>query len=182
MTFYVDATLMIASAVDGPRRDTCLGILDAVARGAEGRTSALALEQVWQVERSGRAGALNGLAEHAQRIFTPLLPVGEEAFARALGLHAPGLGTQERLHAGTCLAHEIATIVSADGAYDAVDGLRRVDPAHGEAVRRLLGAPAAEHHAGSSSPTPSSASSTLDTASRTSTQPRSSTSGASGGS
>jgi predicted nucleic acid-binding protein len=142
MSFFVDATVVLGAALGVPQRDACLQLLDAVARGAEGRTSPLVLEQVWHVERSGAAGALDGLAEYAQRIFTPLLPVGDEAFAHALGLQAPALETSDRLHVGTCRAHEIVTIVSTNRELDTVDGLRRVDPAHAEALRRLLDASA----------------------------------------
>lgn len=114
-------------------------MLEAVARGeADGRTSPAALEEVWYVERSGRAGSLEGLAFHAYTVFTPLLPVTDEAFRLALALRAPGLGPADLLHAGTCLAHEVEVVLSADAAFDGVRGLHRVDPLDARALRRLL--------------------------------------------
>jgi len=139
VTFFVDANVILYAATDGPARDPCLRILDAVAAGeADGRTSAAVLEEVWYVERSGRAGSLEGLAEHAYTIFTPLLPVTDEAFGLALSVGAKDLGPADRLHAGTCLAHRIDVIVSADSAFSGVRGLRRVDPLDARTLRRVL--------------------------------------------
>jgi len=139
VTFFVDANVLLYAATEGEYRPSCLGILDAVAAGeADGRTSASVLEEVWYVERSGRAGSLDGLAGRAYTVFTPLLPVTDEAFRLALSLRAPELGPADRLHVGTCLAHGIDTIVSADSGFAGVRGLRRVDPLDGRAVGRLL--------------------------------------------
>ena len=121
-------------------RDPCLAILDAIARGdAPGRTSTAALEEVWYVELSGRAGALDGLTAWLYAIFTPLLPVTDEAFRLALPLDAPGLGPNDRLHVGTCMAHGIETLVSADRAFDRLQQVRRVDPLDAQTIQRLLG-------------------------------------------
>jgi uncharacterized protein len=141
VTFFVDANVIVYAAVDGEYRDACVGLLDAIVGGADGRTSAAVLEEVWHIERSGRLGPLEGLAERAHRIFSPLLPVTDEAFARALAIDAPRLGTNDRVHAGTCAAHEIVAIATADRGFDAAPGLRRVDPLDGAAVRRLLRTP-----------------------------------------
>jgi predicted nucleic acid-binding protein len=99
---------------------------------------AAVLEELWHIERSRRRGRLDGLAERAYRLFTPLLPVSDEAFARALALDAPRLGANDRLHVGTCLAHGIERIVTADRGFDGVRGVRRVDPLDAAARRRLL--------------------------------------------
>ena len=139
MTFFVDANVILYAATDGPYRDPCLRILDAVTAGeTDGRTSAAVLEEVWYVERSGRAGPLDGLAAHAYTIFTPLVPVTDEAFGLALSLRAKDLGPADRLHAGTCLAHRIDIIVSADSAFSGGRGLRRVDPLDAKALRNVL--------------------------------------------
>jgi predicted nucleic acid-binding protein len=138
VTFFVDANVIVYAAVDGEYHDACVELLAAVVDGAEGRTSAAVLEEVWHIERSGRLGRLDGLAERAHQIFSPLLPVTDEAFARALLLDAPRLGTNDRLHAGTCSVHGIATIATADRGFDAAPGLRRVDPLDAGARRRLL--------------------------------------------
>lgn len=139
MTFFVDANVIIYAASEGPYRDPCVRVLEAAASGqADGRTSPGVLEEVWYVERSGRAGSLDGLAEHAYAIFTPLVPVTDEAFGLALSLRAQELGPADRLHVGTCLAHGIGAIVSADSAFSGIRGLRRVDPLDARGLGRLL--------------------------------------------
>jgi predicted nucleic acid-binding protein len=120
-------------------RQPCLELLRAVGAGdAEGRTSTAALEEVWFLELSGRIGDLTGLTSRAYDTFTPLLPVTDEAFRRALALESEQLGANDRLHAGTCLANGIEIVVSADAGFDRVRGLRRVDPLDAGGLRRLL--------------------------------------------
>jgi predicted nucleic acid-binding protein len=139
VTFFLDANVLIYSAVRSDYRDPCLKILAAIAAGdAPGRTSTAVLEETWYIELSGRAGPLDGLTERLFTILSPLLPVTDEAFRLALALEVPALGTNDRLHAGTCLANGIDTIVSADRAFDRLGGLRRIDPLDSEALRGLL--------------------------------------------
>lgn len=139
MSFLVDANVILYSALACEQQEACLRILESVVHGAPGRTSPAVLEEVWHIERRGRLGDLGGLTERAQRIFAPLVPVTDEAFAIALSLDRDArIGTNDRVHVGTCLAHGIASIVSADGGFDSARGLRRVDPLNARAVRRLL--------------------------------------------
>ncbi len=139
MTFFVDANVVLYAATAGPYRTPCLRVLEAVAAAkADGRTSPAVLEEVWYVERSGRAGAIEGLAAHAYTVFTPLLPVTDEAFDLALSLRAKDLGQADRVHVGTCLAHGIDVVVSADSAFSNLRMVRRVDPLDTKALRRLL--------------------------------------------
>lgn len=138
MTFFVDANVVLYAAVECEQHDACAEVLRAIVDGAEGRTSAAVLEEVWHIERSRRLGRLDGLAERAYRLFTPLLPVTDEAFAKALMVDAPHLGANDRLHAGTCLVHGIQSIVTADRGFDGVRAIRRVDPLDAGARRRLL--------------------------------------------
>jgi len=135
LTFFVDANVVIYSAVDCPLRAPCLAILEAVAGGqADGRTSTAVLEEVWHVELSGRAGALDGLAQRAYTLFTPLLPVVDQAFRIALSLDAAQLGANDRLHVGTCLAHGIDVVATADRDFDEVTAITRIDPLDPAAV------------------------------------------------
>ena len=139
MSFLVDANVLIYSAVDSEYRDPCLEILEAIATGSvDGRTSTAVLEEVWHIELSGRVGRLDGLARHTYTIFTPLLAVTDEAVGRALALKAPGLGANDRLHAATAAVHGLDVIVTADRAFDAVRGIRRIDPLDDRERRRLL--------------------------------------------
>jgi len=139
LTFFVDANVIVYSAVPGEYRDGCLEVLEAVARGeAEGRTSTAVLEEVWHIELSRRAGDLTGLTEHAYVLMTPLLAVTDEALQLALSLEVSELGANDRLHVGTCLVNGIDRVVSADRELDAVKAITRVDPRDHRARRRLL--------------------------------------------
>lgn len=140
MTFFVDANPILYSAVGGEPAASCLRVLEAVAAGeADGRTSPAVLEEVWHVAERRYPGRLDGLVESALTIFSPLLPVTEEALSYALSLDAPGLGANDRLHVGTCTGEGIGVVLSADRGFDRVDGIERVDPLDPDAVTRLLG-------------------------------------------
>lgn len=140
MTFFVDANVVVYSGVrDSSYREPCLEIMAAITRGeVEGRTSTAVLEEVWHVELSGRVREIDGLTARAYAILGPLLPVTDEAFRRALGLQAPALGANDRLHVATCLTHGIDLVVSADREFDSVPQIRRVDPLDGPARAALL--------------------------------------------
>jgi predicted nucleic acid-binding protein len=139
VTFFVDANVILYAAAESEYRGPCLRVLEAVAAGdVDGRTSAAVLEEVWFVERSGRAGRLDGLAARAYAVFTPLVAVTDEAFRLALDARAPRLGPADRLHVGTCRSHDIGILVSADAAFGRIRGIRRVDPLDTNALDRLL--------------------------------------------
>lgn len=139
MTFLIDANVIVYAAVPSRYRHACLEILAAVAEGrADGRVSTAILEEVWHIERSGRAGTIDGLARRAYLLFTPLLPVNDEIVARALDLDSSRLGANDRIHVATALVHGIDTILSADGDFDQVRALRRVDPLDDIERLRLL--------------------------------------------
>lgn len=142
MTFFVDASVIVYAASDSTYRTPCLRILEAVANGdADGRTSPAVLEEVWYIERSGRAGPLDGLAARAYAVFTPLLPVTDDAFRLALSVRKRELGPSDRLHVGTCRSSGLDTIVSADSGFAGLRGLRRIDPLDAAAIRRMLAGP-----------------------------------------
>jgi predicted nucleic acid-binding protein len=137
--FFVDANIIIYSAAPCAQREACLTVLDAIARGqSAGRTSPAVLEEVWYIELSGKAGDLSGVTRSAYTLFSPLLPVTDQAFSLALAVEAAGLGTNDRLHVGTCLASDIGIILSADASFDKVKDLRRVDPLNAKAVQELV--------------------------------------------
>ncbi len=139
MTFFVDANVILYSAVDGPGRAGCLKLLAAVASGkAQGQTSPAVLEEVWHVALSRDPDKFGGLARAALEIFSPLLPVTEAALVHALSIDHPGLGANDRLHLGTCAEHDIDVVLTADRAFDGLAGFERVDPLDPAAVERLL--------------------------------------------
>lgn len=142
--FFVDANILIYSGVPCAQRDACLEVLEAIARGhAAGRTSAAVLEEVWYIELSGKAGDLTGLTQSAFTLFSPLLPVTDQAFSLAMGLQGTAnLGPNDRVHVGTCMAHDVGIILSADAAFDSVKGIRRIDPLDTTARQQLVTAAA----------------------------------------
>ncbi len=141
MTFFVDANPIVYSATGGAAAANCLRVLEAVAAGeADGRTSPAVLEEVWHVAERHYRGRLEGLAPNALAVFSPLLPVTEQALVHALGLEAPSLGPNDRLHLGTCAAEGIEVVLSADRGFDGIGAIERVDPFDPGAVDRLLAA------------------------------------------
>lgn len=140
MTFFVDANVIVYSRTrSSPYHEQCADIVEAVARGdARGRTSVAALEEVWHAETSGKVGDLSGLTERAYAVFAPLLSVTDNVFRLALSTRRDGLGTNDRIHVATCITNDIRTIVSADAAFNGVEGLRRIDPLDRPAIRALL--------------------------------------------
>jgi predicted nucleic acid-binding protein len=139
VSVFIDANVVVYSVMDSPYRDPCLRLLQAVARGeVDGRTSTACLEEVWYLESRRRISGLDGLTQEAYAILTPLVPVTDEVFRRAMSLGALGLGTNDRIHAATCLAHDIHTIVSADAGFDGLRGIRRVDPVDESSLGEVL--------------------------------------------
>ncbi len=140
MRFFVDANVVVYSAVSCPHQQACREILHAIAAGtADGHISTAALEEVWHIELSGKAGSITGLTRRAHAIFSPLLAVTDEAFQIALSIRGGSVGSNDRLHAGTCSAYGIGVICTADAGFDTVAGLRRVDPLDQQAVSAMLG-------------------------------------------
>jgi predicted nucleic acid-binding protein len=96
------------------------------------------IEELWHLELSGRVPGLDGVAEAAFLLMRPVLAVTDEVVAAAFELEATGLGANPRIHVATCQVHGIPTVLTADRGFDAVPGLRRVDPADLPEVRTLL--------------------------------------------
>lgn len=137
--FFVDANVLAYALTDSPQRPGSEAIVRAVgARLVQGRTSTAVLEEILHLELRGRPRLPARAAADYFALFSPLVPITDEIFERALALELPDLGTNDRVHAATCLEMGIRTIVSADAAFDTVRGLRRVDPLDTRAVDRLL--------------------------------------------
>ena len=140
MIFFVDANIILYAATEDPRSESSLALIEAIRDGrAEGRCSPAVLEEVWHLELSGRLGIPGGQTERAAEMFSPLLPVTEEVFRKALTLEADAdIGANDRVHVATCLVNGIETIVSADRDFDRFDEIERIDPADQEAIKRLI--------------------------------------------
>lgn len=137
--FFVDTNVIVYANASGKYQESCRRVIESVALGrGDGRTSVSVIEELFHLELSGRLGQAGGLALDAVDLFTPLLPVRESTIRSAVEMRAKEIGANDRVHAAVCAEHGIATIVSADRGFDAVRGLRRVDPMDARALGRLL--------------------------------------------
>lgn len=137
MTAFVDtAVIMYAGGADHPLRAPCQALL---ARAAAGDLDAVTSVEVVQeiLHRFGTpdhrdVGA--AMARHTLDLFSPLLVLTEATMRRMPGLFTayPQLAARDLVHVATCLEAGIQTIVSPDRGFDAVDELRRTDPARME--------------------------------------------------
>lgn len=105
----------------------------------DGVTSTAVLEEVLHVELRTTTLDLRGVAGLAYGMLTPLLSVTDEVMKVALELGVPALGANDRVHVATCRLNQIEVIVSSDRGFDALEGLRRVDPLDADAVAALVG-------------------------------------------
>ena len=139
-TFLVDTNVVLfAARSDLAYGTACSNLLDAIVDGrADGRTSTAVLEEILHYELSGRDQDVRGIAGVAYSMLAPLLPVTDEAVRTALELRAPTLGANDRVHVGTCRAHGIGTIVTADRGFDGIEDLHRVDPLDAPAIAALI--------------------------------------------
>jgi predicted nucleic acid-binding protein len=135
--FFVDTNVLIysRSSPSSEYRDSCLEILTAIERDeVDAQVSTAVLEEVWILELTDRVGDIEGLAADAHDLFSPVLAVTDEIFARALALPHSKIGAKDRVHVATCLEHGIDRIVTADKGFDTVAGLQRIDPREGAAA------------------------------------------------
>lgn len=130
---------MYAVGVEHPLKEPCVNLLRAVASGEiVAVTSVEALQEV--LHRYTAQGRRNQAVE-AVRLFMDVvpdvLPVAREDIIAALTLHLahPALQTRDVMHLATMAQNRISTIVTADRHFDAIPGLRRVDPADWRVLR-----------------------------------------------
>ena len=136
-TFFVNTNVLIYSRSSPPSvySDPCMEILDAIEREeVNAQISTAVLEEIWNLELTDRVRAIEGLAVVAHKLFSPVLAVTDDIFARALALPRSKIGAKDRVHVATCLEHGIDRIVSADKGFDTVAGLQRIDPRTGTAL------------------------------------------------
>jgi predicted nucleic acid-binding protein len=138
--FFIDTNVFVyAVAEDSAYQAGSAETMEALGAGmASAATSATVIEELWQLELRGRLAGLDGAADAAFTLMRPVLAVTDEIVAAAFALKAGGLGANDRIHAATCAAHGIRTMLTADRGFDSVPGLRRVDPADLPEVRTLL--------------------------------------------
>jgi hypothetical protein len=133
MTVFIDtAVIMYAIGSDHPLKEPCRRVL---ARVAEGGLDAVVSVEVVQeivhrfvaVRRPGLGAAVAG---ETLDLFAPVLPVTHFVMRRVPELvgEYPNLTARDIVHVATCQQEGIETIISPDRGFDAVVGLRRVDP------------------------------------------------------
>lgn len=128
----VDTNILVyAVGRDHPLRQACRRFVDAVGGAQIDATTTVEVVQEYLHVRARRLGR-NDAADQAlevHRLLRPLLQPGEDDLLNGLDLFRKyEFGGFDAVLAATAL-REGATLVSADSAFAAVDGLRHVDPA-----------------------------------------------------
>ena len=134
MTVFIDtAVLMYAAGGPHPLREASRAVLRRVGAGdVEAVISAVVVQEILhRFTRIGRPEQGAELARTALDLFAPVLPVTHAVMRRVpelVEVH-PDLAARDLVHVATCLEEGIAEIVSPDRGFDAVPGIRRLDPA-----------------------------------------------------
>lgn len=133
MTVFIDtAVLMYAGGAEHPLRESCRRILDQVADGEmEAVISVEVVQEILHRFIAVRRPELGiAMAREALDLFAPVLPVTHAVMRRMPDLAAryPNLAARDLLHVATCQQEGIGEIVSPDRGFDAVEGIRRLDP------------------------------------------------------
>jgi len=140
--FLYDTNVFVyALGGEHPMREPCRAILDRAQRGLLRGEAAVDLVQELAHQRFRQTGDRAGAARVARRVADAcVLHALEEADLRhAMQLFEQGTGLQARdaCFAAVALGRGIDAILSADGDFDEVRGLVRIDPADAEAVAGL---------------------------------------------
>jgi predicted nucleic acid-binding protein len=138
--FFIDTNIFVyAVAEESPHQAGAAATIEALGAGtASAVTSVTVIEELWHLELRGRVPGLDGVADAAFTLMRPVLAVTDEVVEAAFRLKVAGLDANDRIHVATCQAHGISTVLTAERGFDAVPGLRRVDPADLPEVRTLL--------------------------------------------
>ncbi len=136
---FVDTNVFVYAMTDSAYSGGSQLVVAAIGAGRGAwATSTAVIEELWHLESRGRLPGGSGAAVDVFCLLRPVLDVSDDVIKRAFALAGWGLGTNDRVHVATCFAHKITTIVTADRAFDAVPGLRRIDPSDVPAVESLL--------------------------------------------
>lgn len=134
MTVFIDtAVLMYAVGDEHPLREPCQDILRRVAAGElHATTSVEVIQEIFHRFLALRRTAQGAqIATDALDLFAPVLPVTHAVMRRMPELvnRYPTLAARDLVHVATCLHEGIGDIISPDRGFDAIEGLRRIDPA-----------------------------------------------------
>lgn len=136
----VDTTVLVcAVGVDHPLRDPCQRLVAAVRDGRLAVTTTVEVLQELTHVRARRRPREDAaaLARNCADLLTPLLPVQEASLRRGLRLFErhERLGAFDAVLAAAALDAGAEGLVSADGAFADVDGLRHLVPGSAELER-----------------------------------------------
>ena len=146
MRCYLDTTVLLHAASrpaqePSPVRDACQRLVAAIGDGTvEAAISTEVLQELLHTAawRQARAQGL-ALVDLARTLFPHPLVVSAEAVGRAAALlrGEPRLGTRVALHAAVMAEGGLGEVISTDGEFGLVSGIRRLSPLDAVALLRL---------------------------------------------
>lgn len=124
--------LMYAAGADHPNKEPSVRFLERVARGeVEAVLDAESLQEIVHRYRAlGRWAEGRRVYDLARQLFPQILPVTAQIMDQARGLmdRHESLCARDAVHASVVFAHRLQAICSFDRDFDAIAGLRRVEP------------------------------------------------------
>lgn len=123
---------MYAAGAAHPMKAPCLAFLEVVARGEVPAVTSVEVVQevLHRYTALGRRALAVDVAQAFMEVVSDVLPMTRDDLAAALEIHIahPMLQTRDVIHVTSMSRHGLTIIVSADQHFDAVHGIRRVDP------------------------------------------------------
>lgn len=129
----LDTTVLVyAKGAEHPLREPCRELIEAIARGEiEATTSVEAIQEFVHVRARRRAREdAAALGRDFAELLSPLLPVGHDSLDEGLAIFArtDGLGAFDAVLAAAAIAAAAEALVSTDGDFTGIPGLRHVSP------------------------------------------------------
>jgi hypothetical protein len=132
---FLDSNVFLyAAGREHPLREDCLRALDRVAAGAlPAVSSSEVLQEILHVvSRTGARREAARLVRHAIDLLADVLPVRREELALACDLldQNSSINARDAIHVATMRLSGLTEILTADRHFDAIEGIRRLDPSH----------------------------------------------------
>ena len=130
---FLDSNVFLyAAGREHPLRDPCRRALDRLASGSVlAVTSSEVLQEILHVvSRTGARGDAARLVRHVLDLVPDVLPVRREEVAHACELieHDSRIDPRDAVHVATMRLRGLTEILTADRHFDAIEGIRRIDP------------------------------------------------------
>ena len=131
--YFLDANVvMYAVGAEHPHKASCAEILLAVAAGEiDAVTDCEVVQEIlYRYTHLGRRNEGIQVALDLLEVVPTLLPIGEAEVRRTIKLMEtyPHLSPRGAIHAAVMLNNSISEILSVDRDFDAIQGVRRLDP------------------------------------------------------